>query len=275
MQVYDSGVDWLTLSFPAGNEHLDRAMRRSELALQALSGGMENIKESCWQGYAGFQSYGYFSGIREDGLIIRASGREAKLAEKICREESWDARCTRLDLQVTCKVDREADDFGERVQSQVAAAEAAIPKQRQKNLAAYKVRGASSGGTIGSRTSERYSRFYDKTAEQRGKVEPGLWRFEVEFKGQQARLMYKMLMQAASGRWLALSVVKTTFELHGVDMGWIGASEPLELPSTYRQNDDERRLNWLKSHVSKTVAELIERGHKEQVLEALGLTKDG
>lgn len=271
LSVYDSGVDWMTLSFPAGSRELDRAMRRSELALMALDQGRNGIKKQSWQGYDGYSCYGFFSGVREDGLVIRASGREAKLAETICREENWDARCTRLDLQVTVKNGNGEDDFGSRVQKQVEEATTALPEKSRPNLAAYKVRGRDTGVTIGSRSSQRYSRFYDKSTEQRHKVEAGLWRFEVEFKGQQARLMYKMLMQAVAGRWLALSVVKTTFELHGVDMGFIGSSEPLELPSQYRQNDDERRLAWLKSHVRRTVLELKSRGFEDEVRAALDL----
>lgn len=271
LTVYDSGIDWLTLSFPAGSEEIDRAMRRSELAMMALDQGRNGIKKQSVQGYDGYACYGYFSGIREDGLLIRASGREAKLAETICREENWDARCTRLDLQITVEDRGGENDIGVRVQKEIAAAEAALPEKQRRNLAIYKIRGRDSGLTIGSRTSQRYSRIYDKSLEQRHKIAPNLWRFEVEFKGQQARLMYKMLMQAVSGRWLALSVVKTTFELHGVDMSFVGNSEPLELPSQYRQNDDERRLNWLKSHVNRTVQELKSRGLENEVREALGL----
>lgn len=242
-----------------------------EQTLQTLDAGQGVAKRQNWLGYSGYACYGLFSGLREDGIIIRGSGQEAKLTEEIARREKWDARCTRLDLQITADIGKTKNDYGSRVREAIEKSEGDESSAKGFNLAFYKARGGDSGVTIGSRSSERYARFYNKTAEQRGRVGPGLWRFEVEFKGQQARLMYKMLMAAASGRWLALSVVKTTFELYGVDMSWVTTAKPFELPSSARENDDERRLRWLKSHVARTVAELKSRGHEDAVRAALDL----
>lgn len=271
MKIHDSGCDWLTLSFPAGFEKTETVLKKMEQTLQALDAGKNVAKRQNWLGYSGFACYGLFSGIREDGIIVRASGQEAKLAEQICREEKWDARCTRLDLQITANVGKTQTDYGRRVREALTESEGDAKSAKGFNLAFHQARGCDSGAAIGSRSSERFARFYNKTLEQRGRVEPGLWRFEVEFKGQQARLMYKMLMSAASGRWLALSVVKTTFELYGVDMSWVTTAEPFELPSSARENDDERRLRWLKTNVSRTVKELIERGHEQEIRQIFGL----
>lgn len=271
MVVYDGGCDWLTLTFHAGHEQYIKALTRCRTILVELSGGGEHVKRKSWLGYDGYQSYGLFVGEREDGFIIRASGTEAKLIEKEARAQNWDAKCTRLDLQTTIDAGQKAVDFGRRVQSQAEKSTSIDGRKKATAIARYQVAGRSTGLTLGSRSSERYCRFYDKSAEQRHRIKANLWRCEVEFKGQQARLMYKMLKSSANGFWLACSVVKTTFGIYEIDLECLEKVELSELPSHYSPNDDERRLAWLKSHVAGTVKQLIERGHEKEVREALRL----
>lgn len=239
--------------------------------LREIADGTNAIKPQSWLGYTGYAVRGLFVGARHDGAIVRASGYDAKVIEKTIRENNWDARCTRLDLQVTANVGQAETDYGRRVREAIEASAGGESSAKGFNIAFYKARGCDSGVTVGARSSERYARFYNKTAEQRGRVEPGLWRFEVEFKGQQARMMYQMLMSSVNGSFLALSIVKTTFEMHGVDMDWIAETEPQELPSSYQQTDDERRLRWLERNVSRTVADLKARGLEKEVRRALDL----
>lgn len=84
-------------------------------------------------------------------------------------------------------------------------------------------------------------------------------------------MIFAMCMSAVSGYELALSIVKTTFELHGVPMDWVKDAPKLSLPSTYRQTNHERQYNWLRSHVRGTVIKLLKHYTREELIEVLGL----
>jgi DNA relaxase NicK len=259
------------LTFDQYHEHRKDFRAKRDGLMRDVAGGQGGITDESWQGYTGKRSFGLFIGERHDGDIIRASGVEAKTLERWCKANGWRPKCTRIDLQITARIDKVPQQFASRVAKAARASAANGPGGSCRKIAAYQNGAASTGLTLGSRSSGRYCRFYDKTAEQKQRVEEGLWRFEVEFKNQQAANMFLMLMSAVNGYYLALSVVKTTFEMHGVNMPWVRQGEKVELPSYYRQNDDDRRLLWLETHVRGTVQKLIKAGKLEEVKAALGL----
>ena len=274
MRVYDAGTDWLTLTMQPATENYAILLHRVEQEQGKLESGGYELKPQQWQGYIGQVVCGLFVGQREDGLCIRASGNEAKLIEEVIRRGGFEVKCTRLDFQITAQTGSAEIDFGGRVREEIERSSQAGSGTARFNTAAYKTRGVDCGVTIGSRSSSRYSRFYNKTLEQRGRVAPRLWRYECEFKGRQAQQMFRMLMSAARGYWLAMSIVKEAYERHGTDMSFVMVAEKVELPSTYRPNDNERRLLWLDTHVRPTVQRLINDIGRDAVLQALALSAE-
>jgi hypothetical protein len=112
----------------------------------------------------------------------------------------------------------------------------------------------SSGGDtlyVGSRTSEKMLRVYDKGAEQGG--QPGVWfRVELEMKGNAARWAAPVLLDASAERVMAII---TGFFDAPKHPGWVAAIHsaiPAErIPSDKSRPDTEA---WLMTLVAKTLA---------------------
>lgn len=270
--LWDAGVDWLTMTWQKTDENFDAAKDSLENFGQVLNQNNFESKFTSWQGYTGWQFGKIFLGQRPDGIILRASGGEAKIAEAEIRKRNIAGKVTRIDYQVTAK-DRQAQaDYGSRVREEIESAARESRAAARRAFACYKNFGHDSGFVIGSRSSERFARFYNKTLEQRGNVEPGLWRYEIEYKGKQARYVWRMTQAASRSYWLAQSIVKTEFEGFGANMEFCVNGAKFEKPSSYQPSSVEKKLKWLETHVSKSVKELIDAGYREAVLEALGLT---
>lgn len=270
--VHDAGLDWLTMTWKIGEENYEVAKENLENFGQSLNSAGCDTKFTGWQGYTGWQFGKIFLGQRPDGIIIRATGDHAKIAEAYIKEKNCAGKCTRCDLQITAK-DRAAEpDYGSRVRKEIESFAASDQRAARRSFACYKSLGRDSGCVVGSRSSSRYFRFYNKTLEQRNRIEAGLWRYEVEFKGDQARYLWKMTQRSSRSYWLAQSVVKSEFEALGADMSFVTQGEKYERQSTYHQTNEERQLRWLATDVRGVVIKLLEAGKRAEVLEALGLT---
>lgn len=271
MAIHDAGLDWLTMTFDKSEPNHEKYV--SELQNLLVYLGLQGFdqKRAAWQGYAGMQSGKIFLGFREDGAVLRASGNHAKIAEQFIRERNIEGKPTRCDFQITRDTGTASADFGARVREEVESFTRTNARAARRSLACYKNLGRDSGLAIGSRSSQRYARIYNKTLEQRGRIAPNLWRYEVEFKGGQARQIWNMNRAATRSYWLAQSIVKTEFEQYGCDMEFVTNGEKYERASTYEATSVERKLNWFRSHVRSSVRELIEAGYEAAVLDALGI----
>lgn len=269
--VHDAGVDYVTLTLKKGDKSFDSAVAMCEKMLTDYAAGGEEAKPSNLQGYQGFTVGRLFAGWRDDGLMIRASSEVAKYVESVVRESGIRFRCTRLDLQVTAKLRPEEADVAQRVCEARAGSERPNGRKKAATSVIYKNSHVYSGLSLGSRVSGRFARLYDKSLEQRGLVEDGLWRYECEFKRKLADYLWAALMKAPRGYWFACSIVKAEFEGHGVDMAFIESATGIEMPSSYEPTSEEKKLGWLENHVRSSVLWLIERGKREDVIRALGL----
>lgn len=269
--VYDAGVDWLTLTWKKESPDFDRVQNITRNILHQMAGSRENLKSENWQGYKGVRTYGIFAGERDDGFCVRASGSDAKKIAEEFKQHNIRGNASRIDLQITAQDGHSRSAGARRVQAGIRSYARKMRSERAISLATYSRGGRALGCTVGSRSSDRYSRFYNKTEEQRGKVAPGLWRFEVEFKGEQARQVHGMVRASASPYWLSCSLVKAQFESYGADMTWLKDAPKMELPSQARTTDAERQLNWLRKPIAGVVRKLIEQGYEAEIREILGL----
>jgi DNA relaxase NicK len=221
--------------------------------------------------YTGLERGKLKFGERGDGMIIQASSTPARhLAAKL-KERNINGRATRLDFQTTGKAENGAGNYCNGVQQ---AYQNGAGKRRGRaalKTAAYSVGGVSCGMAIASRKSERHFRVYNKTLEQRNKIEADLVRFEGEYKGGRARQAWNMYKSAATPFYLSCSLMHAEFSAFGIDMSWLVNCERCEFPSAYEPTSDEKSLSWLRSHVRSTVFRLKTHGKTDEVLEALGL----
>jgi DNA relaxase NicK len=270
-KTWSAGVDWVTATSKPGSPHEDGLVA---VSLDAIS---DNVREGHSErlvrrlGYDGVQAGSVFIGQRDDGLMVQAGGAAShRLAMKL-KEVVPDVKITRLDFEVTVQ-GAEAEPHRARAAYKTLEA-ASFRTAEERQVSCQLIHRPRHGDTlyIGSRTAARFSRIYDKTAEQRGQVAPNLWRYEVEQKRKTARDAWAAWCEADSPTRLALNVVVATFQAQGLDMDFVEHSEPQRLPSSYEPTDDERRMAWLKTHVSRTAQRMADVHGSEAVAKALGL----
>lgn len=270
-QLWDAGLDWLTMTFEPGHKDYLRAMQNVRAEMSLTADAYDPIKPLSMRGYVGEQQGSLKYGEREDGLIVQCSGARTRLIGELFRERNIDGKPTRIDVQVTAKASKPSKIYLSEIEARVAVATGEAAGRASKNTTNFKNRGRSTGVAIGHRTSSGYSRIYDKFVESGGRTEPGLIRFEHEAKGKRARVVWNMYRNAAQPYYLNCSLIKSEMERLGCDMDWLIGVEKVEFPSEYAPTSIEKKMLWFKKHVAPSVAACVEALGRDAVLQALGL----
>jgi hypothetical protein len=258
--MWDAAVDWVTATAPL---ETPEAETLEDLALSAL-GRMQHaghtLKPRSWEGYAGLECGNVFFGRRDDGVLAKVTSAAAhpfvcELAEKAPR-----VQISRIDLQVTLQSGTDKPKLAREILTQLEDAHEASGSKRPLNVEYKRRKKKGDCLWIGARTSPRFYRIYDKTRDQDGKIPPNLWRYEVEFKGKQAKQIWRTMTQCHCSLKVIVNIVVAGFLLKGIDLSWIETVEPRKLPSSYSKTTTERQLNWMERDVSRTSKELIAAG---------------
>lgn len=269
--IVDSGVDYLTLTATAthnqaalwehGANFLDR---------QQLLGGQE-VRPVEVMGYRGFQVEGVMLGRRDDSVMLRASSGVANDLWRymLPQDRCWNVR--RIDAQVTGKFDSDYESYGVSVEAQALAFRACQKTAAHGRIETHRGNGRGDTCSLGSRSSNRYLRCYDKTREQRNEIEPGIWRWEVEYKAELAVKIAELISCTASPAGAIIPLVESEFKRKGVTVPW-RTGEEMRVPTVgLAKTDDERRLRWLIMQVKPVVGRLVKVFGQDVVLAALGL----
>lgn len=269
--THDVGIDYLRLTAKRDTPEyvflLDTMMKEHQTEKKA------GHKNHCFnfKGYEGQLCGKVGYARREDGCMVQASSSKAdELVEKF-RGYDGELRCTRIDTQVTGKTDRDVDQLIREARDSI---EARNSSPTQKRSIAVGFNSTPSGGsqfTVGVRTSERYARFYNKTAEQRGGIENGLGRFEVEFKGKQARALWRNIERSGLHTLIAADVTVAFFGMKGLDLSWVDHRPGKCLPSSYQPTSVEKQLKWLEKNVGSVIRNLCLQGYEDDVKRILQL----
>lgn len=261
--------DWITATAtePVKRERL-RALCIDWATAQSKSGS--EWATWTWQGFTGLKcgqvSFGERG--RDDCSIVRVSGA---LAGSTWREIAAVAsNCSRLDLAVTVKLESYQGDIAATSYREACAA----ARERGTELHVSMIVSNHGGGTayLGSRKSELFGRIYDKERESGDGSYKSCWRWEVECKGHRALTYMRQLAIGGDERPHIQRVVGSYFQERGVSLPWdVGDSCGLRGPVLV-ETDDDRRLSWLSDQVRASVGGLINRGRREAVLDALGLS---
>ncbi len=271
VQLWDAGIDYLTMTFAPDHAQYNQAAELIRRECRKSASKEFPLEPFAWNGYVGYKQGKVSTGERADGAIIRVSGLRSRHIGDLLKHHGIKGKATRLDFQTTGQTTIAGTDFLKSLQGTINAATGKDAGSNARNTAIYKIRGSDTGYTIGSRSSESYCRIYDKTAEQHGKVAPNLIRFENELKGRKADYAWKMYLSSANGYWLNCSIVKAEMERYGVNMDWLATGERCEMPSSYEPSNTQKRIGWLKYHVRPTVQRLVGVIGRDAVLEILGL----
>lgn len=265
---FEAGLDYLTVvsHTQEGAAQIDRygwAMVERE----EDNGGL--IKSKFIGGYDGYQINQLFYGVRADGAMIRVSGSKSlELAEAM----DWrHVHATRVDVQVTVWFESYDPGLAEWNYRNATAYREANPKLQLAVPKLLKTERHGSNLMMGSRSSPKYGRHYDKYAESGDDYYYGAWRFECEFKAEAAREAIKALEMChldpgcisglVVGQWAAWGVPLPSSCGAGID----------QVALSRTATDAEAKLRWLGDQVRGTVDKLIAAGQEAEVRRILGL----
>lgn len=265
-RVLESSIDWVTATFRPGTKSL-LASAMATRWLEARQRDGFTRSEWVFNGYLGERTDGISVGSRTDGEIVRLSGALAKAhGATILRLSD---NISRLDLQVTIQTPESNTDWPTDAFDTSARDPRCVAGLTRRQLLDVQP-----GGTtfyLGSRTSERFFRIYDKHAESEGLYPPSTWRWEVEYKGARALTVARRLQQYKVASDEVRAVVEGAFADYAISL----PCEPL--PRKWRdagirgETDDERRMEWLRRSVGPLVSRLLESTDPTRIMDALGL----
>lgn len=269
-----STVDWFTGTISSGGK--DTPKTAAYLTAQCWSMGVlsrerakgNTCSDTSTHGYRGWVSGQIQVGERHDGLYFRASGEAAEYVWKEAVEFGY--RASRIDLASTVWYNAPRENLAREAYASTTSAihRAGRPPSGGLYL------NASGGSTcyVGSRSSEKYGRLYDKGAESGSADYRNSWRYELELKGDTAASTATELAKHENYRGRISEYVAGFFAPRGVRCDWRAVS-PSELPdSTRRLSDDASRLEWLATAVAPAVRQLSARIGLRELLGALGLS---
>jgi DNA relaxase NicK len=265
--LMECGVDWMTATAGSGARANTLAGRGRAYVEERGTEGYQ-IKPWFWNGYRGEVVDGCSWGKRDDGVIIRVSASMARRHWKSILV--FADNVSRFDIQTTV-LDRESKEDLARTAFARAQENSQILNGTVKT--AYTVNTPEGSTlTLGSRSSDRFLRLYNKTAETDHEYPNTCWRWEVEYKGRRAYKVANDVNVSKSEAAACHNRVRTCFGSYGVrcageepTFGWRDAG-------IVRSTDDQRRLEWVKRCIRPTIGRLVEAYDSETIAKALGLT---
>lgn len=125
---------------------------------------------------------------------------------------------------------------------------------------------------LGSRTSRRFFRLYDKWKQSRDEGYKNAWRFEIELKGDLAQIIWQDICNGGDIREITLHELFGTSERFGVRAsGFDEYGKLRKVPRHGAPKDIISKLEWLQKQVKPAVDNLKARGYEEVVRSILGL----
>jgi len=271
--IQEGAVDYVTATAQSG----DRGDALTQLGTRILDQAhVESWDVKPWRfhGYEGLQSGPVIVATRQDSTLIKLSS--------VYASEFWfevlqlSSNCSRLDTQVTVKLDGPAQDAMRVILKSIRQF-----RKTNKGGPVLKVITEEPGGVtiyLGKRQSDRFGRIYDKGAESQSEHYRDCLRFEVQWQNKLARIVGQELVQFENKFPNNRSKLRHSeairgyvfpyFIQRGLPKDFAPARQSL-VTSARPGTNPQRQLEWLRSQVSPTVDDLISRGMAYDVAESL------
>jgi len=262
--ILDVSIDWFTATFTEGLKQNFAKAKCEKVMKEAEAGGLERSYTNRL-GFVGERVDGFFYGLRGDSLMVIGSGATADIQAPFFLGLA--EKCTRLDLAATLHDGDTGRDWTVIAYNQCKR-DGRISSGQMKT---HRIEGSPDGRTlyIGSRSSDRFVRIYDKTAESKGAYPPRTWRWEVEYKypragGVATRLAANHWSPASKMDILrsGLGDLRVNLPCAGVSSGWLPRRPHLE-------TTDETRLKYAARVIGPFLTNLIRNVGEKRVTDAL------
>lgn len=260
------GVDWLTITAQSA------ADRTALLYLAELESGRNErngAQRRAWRsnGYDGWSVGTLKYGHRDDSDIVKLSGDVSRETFTALTRPGF--RCTRIDVQVTAASSQYWPMYGEAAMLQAEwDRECMKGTSDDENFAKIKrIDGRGDGDTIqvGSRSSVRYGRLYDKQAESGEEKFHHAWRWEVEYKEEMAAAIMSRLATAGDFTQCCAGIVAGQYTAWRFYVPWKYSQGVVLAGPVHVESDAERKLQWIRKQVAPTVKWLLDQGHIDTV----------
>jgi hypothetical protein len=261
---YDSGLDWLTASSISSDK---RARKFNAFARYILNRERDEKTEAKKFGF------GQYQGIAVPGIqyakrpsdgheMLRFMGESTAFyaAELIANDVPFNT--TRVDAAITARFIHPSAVYGRLIRDRVEENDARQQKKRHTPLDCYKRMKGDSGVTIGSRTSDVYSRIYDWELKHKTETTQSLWRYEVELKGVAAIEFWHRYQQSLERPKLCAEMVTTRLKKYGVSETGLDNLAPCPISGTKPATDDEKKLEHFRKSLIPFISKLAERGNR-------------
>lgn len=255
--LLETGLDYITLSAVDG---LDMH-RLYAIGIDLLEGefrlGNKRTAISP-HGYNGHQCGKIFIGRGDTGTLLRASSDMAVWA--FDRLKKLDVRCTRIDFQATWQLERYDPKYGKREYNKANGWRSAHNKRNLSHMRHLDGNGLGDTVMIGSRSSPRYGRLYDKQAESGDDRYEKCWRWEVEYKSECAQNAWDALLAAKDSNSYSKSVVRSQFANWGFDTSFMSADSTNVLGPKKSDTDVARKLRWIQMQCLPSMQYIVDNG---------------
>lgn len=269
-----SGIDWISASYSSDAIDYELVLDRwQESLIHQIDSDYKAIP-AYLNGYQGARTRYLFFGTRDDGCFIQVtSGMADELFPAIWRDG---CNISRLDIQVTLKYDRGIQDEAQKIYSNINRRNRTASAANR--VSARYITSTQGGGTVyvGSAKSRQYGRIYDKYAESGEECYRNAWRYETVLKNNIATSVAQKIPMSRDRRCdHTVNVVCEWFARRGIriralsNVEWVSIDTPVIPPS-----DAASKLKWLETQVAPSIRWLTERGYRDSVLAALGLSSD-
>lgn len=269
--MVETGIDYLSMSVPISSPQHAEWFNKCILHICRVQAEGNELRAGSFKGYDGYFCGKSFAGQRSDGSYLRVIGGGADSVFSELHEQ--DAHYSRLDIQVTCRIEPFDLNYVERCESAANSANSLLPDNRQREVSLR--RDNRSGRTlyIGVRSSPVYCRIYNKESKSTDEHYTHCWRYEAELHNDMSTMIAHRLAAADKGIYAMISsLVYQTFNDRGISCPWTKEMERAALPPLKRADSDvDKKLTWLRTQVQPSVQFLLDMTSRDIVLEALGL----
>jgi predicted Fe-Mo cluster-binding NifX family protein len=208
------GVDWLTVTARGGKQALSLFESAQVLLREGVSLGNDK-KPWSMSGFNGWKAGQTQCGTRGDEVIVRVSGDMAHDYWRFLYDDS--DNCTRIDCQATYRLSCDVSPIITRHFSQAKRLQA--ERTRAPTVSLLSTNNGPSTVYLNRRISESFGRVYDKGAESGKEELARCIRYEVEYKGDEARRVSAYLHNHSSPDTAAAILAVEFMQRKGVRLG--------------------------------------------------------